>query len=223
MIMKYLFILATAALIFTGCTPMQCGIEETAFNQLSKSSKEKICTEYSRKQQEIEKIREENRRKEIELEEKKVAALYSGTGYGYNRQTRRILNVSIINGVFKPYGKPERIMPMEFTLADTEVKKVCFHSSRGSKACIWVSYQGDRILWNVVPDYGKTNLPSYVDRDLGREHYFDKGVTQTYARNWFKGSYQRIHINGKYRGADMDFKAYIAYQGLCQPVRIQYR
>jgi len=162
----------------------------------------------------IQKIREENRRKYLEIEKQKVQNLYKGM-----KQDQ--LNTK--NGVFKPYGKTERILPTTFSLANTEVKKVCLHSNRGSKSCMWVSYQGDRIIWNIIPEYRRESLGSYSDPYLGKEHYFDKGVTQTYARNWFRGSYTRVHINGKYRTADMDFKAFISYKGAYQPVKINYR
>jgi hypothetical protein len=222
--MKYFFILLSSVFLFSGCASTQCGVEEQAFNRLSKTDQLKICSAYSKEQAKIRRIEAENEARRLKLEQTKVESLYhykTPSEHSSSVNTN-VVNISIISGSFKPYGRLERVTPQEFQLANGEVKKVCIFSDRGSRSCMWVSYQGSRVLWNIVPDYGKVNYNSYVDMDLINTFYPDRSTYVSFSRNWFRGNYDSVHINGKYRSSDMNLKVYFSYSGGGQ-TRIQYR
>jgi len=207
--MKY-FLFLLVLFVFSGCTHYQCGIEKTAFEQLDSVSKSEICSKYQKEQFELRKKREEqrlleekNRERKIKIEEDKLREIYK------TANIEDILRIEIVGGIFKPYGLTKKIRPFSFTLVNGEVKKICFHDFKSTKICIWVTYQNGKIIWNIIPD--RRDLPFYIDKNFDRTFYKSSKETITYPNNWYKKHLINIHINGKYRGAEMDFKAYIHY------------
>jgi hypothetical protein len=127
-------------LLFTGCANRVCGIDREFFSTFSKTKQERICDEYMKTQNIIQKrylIEKENRKKELELELKKAQSLYSNEA--------NVLSLEVSGEIFFK-KRVFKIYSYSFNIAKEEIKRVCLNSF-----CFWTAYENDRLYINIIP------------------------------------------------------------------------
>jgi hypothetical protein len=177
----------------TGCASKVCGIDEKVFATFSKSKQETICQEYAKAAAKAELLRqkrlllaEENRKKELELELKKVGCLYEpkpGDPYA----ATQVLEIRIVSGEVCSGRRCNSIIPLEFTLARGEVRKICF-----DRFCFWVTYQGGELLINVEPHWHKRDFGRYVGKK--GDYFITKRTVRLHPGDWFVGEYRNVRF-----------------------------
>ena len=205
--MRYL--LTLLLLIFTGCSTKICGINEKVFSTFTKQKQEEICKAYAQAVGKAELLKqkrlllaEENRKKELELELKKVQCLYQPRPNDPYASTQ-ILDIRIVSGEIVDGNRRYPIVPMEFELARKEVRKVCF-----DRYCFWITYQGGMLIVNVDPAWEKERFERYVGND--GDFFKTKRTVYVVPRDWFRGEYRTIVF--KKDGAIYKLRLYIRYQ-----------
>ena len=199
--------LILGALLFIGCSTKKCGIDEDIFKTLPPQKRAEICASYVKEQQRIEKLREEralieakNRQLALKLELKKVAALYQPQPQNPYNATK-ILDIVIINGFIKNQKHP--IIPQRFHIARGEAKKICLTQNE----CIWITYQGAKLLINIEPTYDKRDYPAYVATN---NFYKTSHTIALLPRDWFKGEKRVIRFKDDY-GRWVEMEIFIRY------------
>jgi hypothetical protein len=189
--MRY-WMMLPVMLIFAGCSSKICGIDESVYNTFSEQKRLEICQAYAKAAAEAELLRqkrlllqEQNRQKELELELKKVQCLYEPKPHDPYAKTQ-VLLVRIVSGEMIIGKRRYPIIPMEFTLARGEVRRVCL-----AEACFWMTYQGGEVLVNVEPDWEKERFERYVADEDG-EYYITKQTRRILPGDWFRGGYSVV-------------------------------
>ena len=198
-------------ILLTGCTTKICGIEEKVFHNFSLSQQESICKAYAKaaaKAKLLEQKRlllaEENRKKELELELKKVQCLYEPRSNDPYASTQ-VLDIRIVSGEIIDGKRRYPIIPMEFELARKEVRKICF-----DRYCFWITYQGGELLVNVEPDWSKRDFGRYVGRE--GEYYLSKWTKRLLPNDWFRGEYRDVVF--KRSGVAYKLRLFLRYIGV---------
>jgi len=187
--MRYLLLLP---LLFAGCGSKICGIDEKIYNSFPPEKRHQICQAYAKAAGEAELLRqkrlllaEENRKKELELELKKVRCLYEPKPHDPYAKTQ-VLLVRIVSGEVVMGKRRYPIVPMEFTLARGEVRRICL-----AEACFWMTYQGGEVLVNVEPDWEKERFGRYVADEDG-DFFVTKRTRRILPGDWFRGGYSVV-------------------------------
>ena len=187
------FYLLPLFLLFTGCASKVCGIDEKVFATFEKSKQEAICQAYAKAAGEAELLRqkrllleEANRKRELELELKKVDCLYVQNPED-PYATTQVLEIRITAGEVCRNRGCFAIVPLEFTLARGEVRKICF-----DRYCFWMTYQGGELLINVKPDWRKRRFGRYVGKE--GDFYVTKRTVHLRPHDWFRGEYRKVRF-----------------------------
>ncbi len=191
--MRYLAILLPFILCI-GCASKVCGVDEKVFATFPKPKQEAICQAYAKAAGEAELLRqkrlllaEENRKKELELELKKVNCLHVLKPHDPYAATQ-ILEIRVVSGEVCEGKRCYCVIPLEFSIARGEVRKICF-----DRYCFWITYQGGELLVNVEPDWSKRHTGRYVGKE--GDYYIFKQTLRLHPGDWFQGEYRKIHFN----------------------------
>ncbi len=185
------YLLLLTIVLFTGCSTKICGIDEKIFHNFSLSQQESICKAYAKaagKARLLEQKRlllaEENRKKKLELELKKVQCLYQPRPDDPYASTQ-VLDSRIVSGQILDGKRRYPIIPLEVEIARGEVRKICF-----DHYCFWITYQGGELLINVEPDWNKRDFGRYVGKE--GEYYLTKRTKRLLPNDWFRGEYRDV-------------------------------
>ncbi|WP_457564314.1 hypothetical protein [Caminibacter sp.] len=196
-------------LLFTGCASKVCGIDEKVFATFPKPKQEAICQTYAKAAGEAELLRqkrllleEENHKRELELELKKVNCLYTPKPNDPYAATQ-VLNIRVVSGQVCEGKHCYTIIPLEFSIARGEVRQVCF-----DRFCFWMTYQGGELLINVEPDWDKRRFGRYVGRE--GDFYITKQSVRLRPHDWFRGEYR--HLRFKKERHSYKLRIYLRYR-----------
>ena len=195
--------------VFTGCASKICGIDEKVFATFPKPKQEAICQEYAKAAGEAELLRqkrlllqEQNRKRELELELKKVNCLYVPKPHDPYASTQ-VLDIQVVSGEVCEGKRCYSVIPLEFSIARGEVRKICFE-----RFCFWMTYQGGELLVNVEPDWSKRHFGRYVGEE--GDYYISKRTVRLRPHDWFRGEYRTIRFKSGSKNYRLRF--YIRYR-----------
>ncbi|WP_281950327.1 hypothetical protein [Nitrosophilus kaiyonis] len=209
--MKFLhfFLFLFYTIIITACSTKYCGVDEEVFKTFSKNRQEEICKIYVQKNMELKKIiekrrliEEENRKKELELELKKVQCLYVKTQNQFDDS--QIVKIEILNGKIKIGKRYYEIVPFSFSIARNEAKKVCLNFK---SECFWIGYKDANIYINFVPDVYKKDFGKYV---IENNLILSKNSIILTPNDWFRGEYKNIRFKND-KNHEVILKLFIVY------------
>jgi hypothetical protein len=161
------FIATAIILLFAGCTPKKCGIDEDAFNTLSQARRDAICLDFAKNQQQLELIRADEARErakkesiESAYEQEKIKRAYSNSAFG------SVVDIEIFGGVIRQGERQFHIARAVFPLADGEAKKISLTSydlEYGNPIDeVWFAYRNHRVYVNISPNPNKSNFSSHI-------------------------------------------------------------